>query len=104
MQFWRKGDIIVQMGTDKTLVHLMSTIHDTTVVNTGKKDRRTDLEIQKPHAVFRYHKFMKGIDRADKYLSYYSVLPKTVKWPNVFAKWCTLQFIFVYKTLNTKKK
>ena len=24
---------------------------------------------------------MKGVDRADQYLSYYSVLRKTVKWP-----------------------
>jgi hypothetical protein len=82
----------------------MSTIPDASIVNTGKKDRRTDLEIKKPYAVFKYNTFMKGIDRADKYLSYYSVLRKTVKWPNVFAKWCTLQCIFVYKTLNTKKK
>jgi hypothetical protein len=92
------------MWMDKRLVQLMSTIHDATVVNTGKNDRTT--EIQKPYTAFKYHKFMKGILRADKYLSYlyYSVLRKTVKWPNVFAKWCTLQCIFVYKTLNTKKK
>ena len=80
----------------------MSTIHDAIVVTTGKNDRRTDLEIQKPYTVFKYHKLMKGILRADKYLSYYSVLRKTVKWPNEFAKWCTLQCIFVYKTLNRK--
>jgi hypothetical protein len=61
-------------------------------------------EIQKPYSVSKCNKFMKGIDRADKYLSYYSILRKTVKWPNVFAKSCTLQCVFVYKTLNTKKK
>jgi hypothetical protein len=44
-------------------------VHDTTVVNAGRK-RRTDLEIKKPFAVFQCIKFMKGIDRADKYLSY----------------------------------
>jgi hypothetical protein len=32
---------------------------------------------------------MKGIDRTDKYLSYYSDLRKTVKWPNVSVKLCT---------------
>jgi len=41
---------------------------------------------------------------ADKYLSYYSDLRKTVKWPNVSAKLYTLQCIFVYKTLNINKK
>jgi hypothetical protein len=47
---------------------------------------------------------MKDIDWADQYLSYYSILRKTVKWPNVSAKRYTLQGIFVYKTLNTNKK
>jgi len=42
---------------------------------------------------------MKGTDRADKYLSYYSDL-KTVKWLNVSAKLYILQLNFVCKTLN----
>jgi hypothetical protein len=37
------------------------------------------MEIKKPYAVFQYNKFMKGIDRADQCLSFYSVLWKTVK-------------------------
>jgi len=55
-------------------------IHDTTTVNTGKKDGKTNMEIKKPYAVFQYSKFMKGIDRADQYISYYSFLRRTVKW------------------------
>jgi hypothetical protein len=47
---------------------------------------------------------MKGVDRADQYFSYYSVLRKTVEWSNVSPKLCTLQCIFLYKTLNTNKK
>ena len=47
---------------------------------------------------------MRGVHMADKYLSYYSDLRKTVKWPNVSAKLYTLQCIFVYKTLNINKK
>jgi hypothetical protein len=46
---------------------------------------------------------MKDIDWADQYLSYYSIMRKTVKWLNVSAKLYTLQDIFVYKTLNIKK-
>jgi len=49
-------------------------------------------------------KSMKGIDRADKYPSYYSDLRKTVRWLNVSAKLCTLQSISVHKTLNTNKQ
>ena len=47
---------------------------------------------------------MKGVDKAEKYLSYYSDLRKTVKWQNVSAKLCTLKCIFVYKTVNKNKK
>ena len=100
--FCRKGDVIAQVGMDKRLVRLINMIHDATVVNTGRKDRRTGPDIKKPYVVFQYNKFMKGVDRTDKYLSYYSVLRKTVKWLNVYARLCTLQCIFVYKT-QTKK-
>ena len=70
LAFQRKGDVIVQVWTDKRLVQAKSMIHDTAVVNAGRK-HRTDLEIKKPFAVLQYIKFMKGIDRADKYLCYY---------------------------------
>jgi len=55
-------------------------IHDVTIVDKGGKDRKTNIEIKKPHAVGQYNKFTKGVERADQYLSYYSVLKKTVKW------------------------
>jgi hypothetical protein len=52
-------------------------IHDATVVNKGRKDRKTNMEIQKkPYAVVQCNKFMKGVDTADQYPSYYSVLRK----------------------------
>jgi len=59
---------------------MISTIHDATIVNEGRKDRKTNMEIKKPYALGQYNKFIKGIDRADQYLSFYSVLRKTVKW------------------------
>jgi len=59
---------------------MISTIHDATIVNKERKDRKTDMEIKKPYAVVQYNKFINDIDRADQYLSYYSVLKKTVKW------------------------
>jgi len=61
-------------------VRMISMIHDATAVNKGRKDRKTNMEIKKPYAVFQYIKFIKDIDRAGQYLIYYSVLKKTVKW------------------------
>jgi hypothetical protein len=54
-------------------------IRDTTIVNTGRKDRKTNMEIKKPYAVFQNIKFVKCTGMADQYLSYYSVLRRTVK-------------------------
>ena len=59
-------------------MQMKSMIHDTTVVNTGRKDR-VDLEIKKPYAVFQCSEFMKGVDRPDKYLSCRLDPRKTVK-------------------------
>jgi len=70
---------MVQVWKDKRLVLMISKIHEATIVNTGRKDRKTNMVIKKPYSVVQYNKFMKGMDRAGKYLSYYSVLRKTVK-------------------------
>ena len=84
-----------QVQTDKRLVQLISIIHDVTVGKTGREDRRADFETKKPFAVFQCNKFMKVVDRADKYISYYSVLRKTVKWPKVSAELCALVSAFL---------
>jgi hypothetical protein len=46
-------------------------IHDATIVNKGRKDRKANMEIKKPDAVCQYYKFIKGVDRADQYLIFY---------------------------------
>jgi len=73
-------------------------IHDATVVNKGRKERK-NVEIKKPYAIVQYSKFIKDIDRADQCLSYYSVLKKTVKWSKkggtISAKLCALHCIFL---------
>jgi hypothetical protein len=95
---------MVQVWKDRILVGI-STIHDATVVSTGRKDRKTNMEIKKPYAVLQYNKFMKGVDRTDQYLSYYSVLRKTAKCSSnvvVYLLNCALFKAFcVYRTLNT---
>ena len=87
---------------------MISMIREATIVNTGRKDRKTNIEIKKLYALVQYNKCMKGIDMSDQYLSYYSVLRKNIKLPKkggtVSAKLCSLQHIFVHRTLNTNKK
>jgi len=106
--FRRKDDVMVQVWKDKRLVQMISTIHDATVISTGRKDRKTNMEIKKPYAVIQYNKFMKGVDRADEYLSYYSVLRKCVNWSKKMVLYllnCVLfNAFFVYRTINTNKK
>jgi hypothetical protein len=35
---------------------MIITIHDATIVNTGQKDRKSNLEIKKPSTVVQYNK------------------------------------------------
>jgi len=44
---------------------MISTIHDATIVNKGRKDWKTNMEIKKPYAVVQHNKFIKDADRAD---------------------------------------
>ena len=61
------------------LVQMISMIHDN--VGEYRKERQKKKPVnKKPYTVVRYNKFMKGIDRSDQYLSYYSILRKTVMW------------------------
>ena len=86
-------------------MQMISMIHDTTILNTGRKDRKISMEIKKPYAVVQYNKFMKSIDRADQYLRYYSFLRNTVKWCKKVVLYLLNCALFsVYRTLNTKKK
>jgi len=86
---------------------MISTIHDATIVNKGRKDKKTNMEIKKPYAVVQYNKFIKGVDRADQYLTYYSILKKTVKWSKKVVLYllnCVLfNAFFVFRMLNTNK-
>ena len=58
-------------------MRMISAIHDATIVNKMRKDRKINMEVRKPYVVVQYNKFMEGVDRADQYLSLYSILRKT---------------------------
>jgi len=66
--FRRKGDVMVQVWKGTIFARMISTIHGAKIVNTGRKGRKTNMEMKKPYAVVQDNKFIKGIDRADQYL------------------------------------
>jgi len=37
---------------------MMTTIHEATTVDEGRKDKKTNMEIKKPYAVVQYNKFL----------------------------------------------
>ena len=69
-------------------MQMIHTINDATIINEGRKERKTNTEIKKPYAVVRYNNFIKGVDSPDQYLSYYSVLQETVKWSKKVVHTC----------------
>jgi hypothetical protein len=57
----------------------ISTIHDSTMVDVPWRNEVK----KKPICIFQYNMFMKGVDRADQYLSYYSLESRqglTLSW------------------------
>lgn len=64
------------------VVHMLSTIHDTSKKNTGRQTRGDNTPIIKPSCVFDYNKFMGGVDLTDQALGLGSLCPmrKTLKW------------------------
>nr|XP_012153228.1 PREDICTED: piggyBac transposable element-derived protein 4-like [Megachile rotundata] len=79
MEFRRKGKILVQKwNSAKKSITMISTIHSAEMVECVSK--KTKKKSMKPICIREYNKFMKGVDHADQYLSYYSILRKTKKW------------------------
>ena len=61
------------------VVHVLSTKHNTTMKNTGRRDHEGNV-IQKPEAIIYYNKNMGGVDKIDQQLHSISVIRKTFKW------------------------
>lgn len=105
--FRRKNDILLQVWKSKKEVSLISSIHSAEMKESHNVDRMTRQKIIKPNALIDYNKYMKGVDRADQYLSYYNILRKTTKWTKRVAMYminCALFNSFVvYNSITTKK-
>ncbi|XP_020298085.1 piggyBac transposable element-derived protein 4-like [Pseudomyrmex gracilis] len=107
-QFLRNGHILLQVWNNgKRNVNMITTIHSAQMAESGNRGRTSDCPIQKPISVIDYNKYMKGVDRADQYLSYYSIFRKTKKWTKrvvMFFINCALFNSYkVYTTLNGQK-
>ncbi|GBO06914.1 PiggyBac transposable element-derived protein 4 [Araneus ventricosus] len=107
-QFLRNGNILLQVWNNgKRNVNMISTIHSAQMVESRNRSRTSHCPIQKPISIIDYNKYLKGVDRADQYLSYYSIFRKTKKWTKrvvMFFINCALFNSFkVYTTLNGQK-
>ena len=78
--FRRKGDVLLQIWQSKREVRMISNIHSSELLESSNTDWHTNTKIMKPKCVIEYNNYMKGVDRADQYLLYYSILRKTRKW------------------------
>jgi hypothetical protein len=106
--FCRKGQVLLLNWKDKREVRMITTIHDASMSNARKINNITGLVVKKPNCIVKYNDCMKGVDRADMYLAYYTILRKTMKWSKKVVLWlinCALFNSFrVYKTLNKDSK
>ncbi|KAL6420503.1 hypothetical protein ACFW04_013838 [Cataglyphis niger] len=95
-------------GELRKLKRMISTIHNATLTNTQRTCRKTNYTIKKPESVLDYNKYMKGVDRADQYLSYYPIYRKTIKWSKKVCMYlfnCALFNAFrTYQYFNTEHK
>lgn len=55
---------------DKHDIYVLTTVHSCAMVNTGRKDRKTGADIQKPAAVLEYNKYTGGVDQNDQMYSF----------------------------------
>ncbi|PNF35687.1 hypothetical protein B7P43_G17421 [Cryptotermes secundus] len=79
---------------------MVSTIHNSSMVDVQRRHG----QVKKPLCISEYNMFMKGVDRADQFLAYYSLPRKTVKWTKKVALWLINCAIFnsftVFKKVN----
>ncbi|CAG5047565.1 unnamed protein product [Parnassius apollo] len=73
-----KNGVKVIKWVDKRQLLMISTLKEDkdVLVNTGKKNRKTNEDIKKPTCVLTYNNNKKGVDFSDQMSSYYSTLKK----------------------------
>lgn len=75
----RKGNLLLVKMTDKKTIFLCSTMHDASLVSTGKRTARNELK-RRLKVNHDYNRFMGGIDKNDSMTQSYTALRKSYKW------------------------
>ena len=102
------GDIMVLRWNDVTktkttkIVSMLSTVHLGKLMNSNKKDRKTNTVIQKSDVIVDYNKTMGGVDLLSRVLIPYSSHQRGVKWYRKMAE--LLLDISVYNSYITWRK
>lgn len=71
--------IVVAKWRDKRDVTMLSTRHDISMIDTGKKNRKNE-SIVKPKIIIDYNAGKAGIDLSDQLSSYSSPVRKSIRW------------------------
>jgi hypothetical protein len=74
------GELLALKWTDRREVHMLTTLHEPVMVETGKNDRETGRKIMKPLCIAQYNKNMGAVDQVDMQSSFSECLRKTIKW------------------------
>ena len=105
----RNGNVLcIKWCQKKKCVTMMSTIHSAVSVEVNKRGRR-NTKVTKPLVVHDYTQKMRGVDRNDQYMSYYSGVRRTVKWTtklaiHLFSMCITNAYILYTKYGNSNEK
>ena len=73
------GPMMAMKIKDRKDVKMLSTVHSSTDVNTGKRNHR-GVAIHRCEAVHMYNQFMGAVDRNDQMVAYSSFRRRTLKW------------------------
>lgn len=107
--FRRNHDVLLLIWNNGTRnMNMISTIHNAQLMKVESANKKSQKSIRKPALILDYNKYMKGVDRVNHYLEFYSILRKTKKWTIrvvMFLINCALFNSFkVYTELNGRKK
>lgn len=81
---YHKNSMLCVKWRDKRVVHLLTTLHTNSMVDTSKRDRRTGASIKKPACVVDYTQKMRLVDKADMLISSVQCVRKSLKWYKKF--------------------
>lgn len=80
VEFRQNGDMLAVKWHDKRDVHVLSTVHTSTMSETGKVDHVTGELRRKPDCVLEYNLKMGAVDKTDMQNSFVECARKSLKW------------------------